>query len=79
MKHFCAVGAALISCTLAFNCTNLTIPVDLSARNGVFDYAAPQTNIEVTNFFLEMAESNGNYSETLLLNVSARDRTNAQR
>lgn len=79
MKHFCAVGAALISSTLAFTCTNLTIPVDLSARNGVFDYAAPQTNIEVTNFFLKMAESNGNYSETLLLNVSARDRTNAQR
>jgi len=69
MKYFSAVGAALFSSTFAYTCTNLTVPVELTARNGVFDYAAPQTNIDVTNFFLKMAESSGNYSEVLLLNV----------
>ena len=69
--HFVyAITAVLVRYASAYTCTNLTVPVELSARNGVFDYATPQTNIDVTNFFLRMAEASGNYSETLLLNAS---------
>jgi pimeloyl-ACP methyl ester carboxylesterase len=47
-------------------CTNLTVPVDLSARNGVFNVKAPQNDIEVTNFILDNTQQGANYSQAVL-------------
>ncbi|KAK5054733.1 hypothetical protein LTR84_001625 [Exophiala bonariae] len=49
-----------------FQCQNLTIPVTISARNAIFDVATPETNIEVTNFILNLAQQGHNYSHTIL-------------
>lgn len=61
-----AVAAAFIGSSRAMTCTNLTVPVDLSARNGVFNIEAPQNNIEVTNFILSNTQQGANYTQELL-------------
>jgi pimeloyl-ACP methyl ester carboxylesterase len=61
-----AAAAAFIGSASAMTCTNLTVPVDLSARNGVFNIKAPQNNIEVTNFILDNTQQGANYSKALL-------------
>ncbi|KAI0470457.1 Alpha/Beta hydrolase protein [Xylariaceae sp. FL0804] len=48
------------------NCQELTVPVSISARNGVFNYKVPTNNVEVTDFILNLAEPGKNYSEALL-------------
>ena len=68
-SYIFALGALLARPSLAYICTNLTVPVDLSARNGIFNLKAMQTNIDVTDFILENSRSEGNYTEQLLLNV----------
>jgi pimeloyl-ACP methyl ester carboxylesterase len=61
-----AAAAAFIGAASAMNCKNITVPVDLSARNGVFNITAPQNNIEVTNFILDNTQQGTNYSQTIL-------------
>ena len=61
-----AAAAAFIGSASAMTCTNITVPVDLSARNGVFNVKAPQNNIEVTNFILDNTQQGTNYSATVL-------------
>jgi len=61
-----AAVAAFISSAAAMHCTNLTVPVELSARNGVFDYEAPQNDIEVTDFILNNSQQGSNYTAKLL-------------
>jgi pimeloyl-ACP methyl ester carboxylesterase len=63
---FTAAIAAFISSASAMTCTNLTIPVELSARNGLFDVVAPQNDIEVTNFILNNAQQGSNYTAKVL-------------
>lgn len=60
-----AAIAAFASTSSALTCTNLTVPVELSARNGRFDLKAPQNNIEVTNFILSNTQQGANYTEEL--------------
>lgn len=61
-----AAAAAFIGSASAMTCTNITVPVDLSARNGVFNISAPQNNIEVTNFILDNTQQGANYTEAVL-------------
>lgn len=72
MKY--TVAAALLA-TLASakKCTDLTIPIEAFARNGVFDIATPATNIEVTNFVLDLTEQGVNYTDSILSGVSHAD------
>lgn len=63
---FSAATAALVGSASAMTCTNLTVPVEVSARNGVFEQEAPQNNIEVTNFILNNTQQGGNYTEKIL-------------
>lgn len=49
-----------------FQCQNLTIPVTITARNAIFDVATPETNIQVTNFILNLAQQGHNYSAATL-------------
>lgn len=57
---------ALASSTLARNCVNLTIPIDISARNGVFDLKVPQTNLDATAFIQNVTQQGRNFSATAL-------------
>ncbi|EMC96311.1 hypothetical protein BAUCODRAFT_470284 [Baudoinia panamericana UAMH 10762] len=67
MKFSTAVAvAAIASLAEARQCANFTVPVQLSARNGVFNQTTPVTNIDVTNFFLNLTQQGGNYSAATL-------------
>lgn len=61
--------AALAGVASARQCQNLTVPVDVSARNGVFNVSTPVTNIDVTNFILNLAQQGVNYSANTLTGV----------
>ena len=59
-----------LALTLGFvsarQCQNITVPVSISARNGVFGVSAPQSNIEVTNFILNLSRQGHNYTQEVL-------------
>jgi pimeloyl-ACP methyl ester carboxylesterase len=50
----------------ARQCQNLTIPLSVSSRNGVFDIDAPKTNVDVTSFILDLSQPGSNLTEKLL-------------
>jgi hypothetical protein len=54
----------------ARHCQNLTIPLSVSARQGVFNLTAPTDNIAVTNFILDLSRQGHNYSNEVLTGVS---------
>ena len=56
-----AVGAAS-----AYTCTNQTVSVQISARNGVFSVSAPQSNIDATNFILNGVRQGSNATAMVL-------------
>lgn len=64
MKSSIAAAAAVISTASAMQCHNLTVPVELSARNGVFNVSTPQNDIEVTNFIVGRRSSLSRRSST---------------
>ena len=66
MKSTIAAVSLLATAVTARQCQNLTIPISASARNGVFDLDAPATNIDVTNFILNLGQQGANYSEAIL-------------
>lgn len=68
MTGFLTVAAltALTSVTNAANCQNLTIPVSVSARNGVFNLANPATNIDSIDFSLDLSRQGHNLTQELL-------------
>jgi hypothetical protein len=61
---------ALSAIASARQCRNITVPVTISSRNGVFDLQPPSTDIEVTNLFLETAWPGNNATAKLLKDVS---------
>ncbi|KAJ4423307.1 hypothetical protein N0V82_002034 [Gnomoniopsis sp. IMI 355080] len=58
------LGLAVLSS--ARKCQNMTVEVPVDARNAVFNLSAPTSNIEVTNFVLNLAQQGNNYSSTIL-------------
>jgi hypothetical protein len=64
-----AAGVASAAAVASRNCRDLTVPVSISARNGVFDLKAPENNIEVTDFFINLAQVGHNYTAELLKGV----------
>lgn len=61
---------ALAACAAAKQCLNQTVPVSLSARQAVFDIAIPQTNLEVTDFILNMTTQGKNFTNIALTGYS---------
>ncbi|KAH7026471.1 Alpha/Beta hydrolase protein [Microdochium trichocladiopsis] len=57
------VSAAAVS---AKCCTNLTVPVTVSARNGRFNLQPPENNIDVTDFILRLGKRGANYTQQVL-------------
>jgi len=74
MKTFAAaaVAASVVGIVSAKQCQNITVPVTISARNGLFDAQAltPVTNIDVTNFILNLVQQGENYTANVLQGVS---------
>jgi len=58
--------ALLLAPAAAKRCINATIPLNLSARQAVFNLAMPQTNLEVTDFILNMTRQGGNFTNEVL-------------
>ncbi|PNY29728.1 Uncharacterized protein TCAP_00355 [Tolypocladium capitatum] len=56
---------ALASAVAAKHCRNITVPISISARNGVFNIAPPKTEAQVTDFFLELSKQNSNYTQSI--------------
>ena len=60
------IPALLATCATAKICTNIRVPVDLSARQAVFDLAIPQTNSDVPDFVLNVTRQGGNFTNDVL-------------
>lgn len=58
--------AGFVATAAARQCQNLTIPLCLSARNAVFNLAAPVTNVDVTDFILNLSQPGHNLTNELL-------------
>ena len=71
MKSTIAAASILAAVASAKKCQELTVPVQVSARNGVFDTAAltPHTEIDITNFALNLAQQGANYTQSVLQGV----------
>lgn len=50
----------------AKTCMNMSVPVTISARTGVFDIAVPQTNLDATTFAQNQTQQGRNFTETIL-------------
>jgi hypothetical protein len=70
MYRFSAVILALVASATAKQCLNQTVPVSISARQAVFDIAIPQTNLEVTDFILDMTTQGTNFTDIALTDYS---------
>ena len=58
--------AVLAASASAKQCINATVPVNLSARQAVFNLAVPQTNLEATDFILNMTQQGRNFTDIVL-------------
>lgn len=52
---------------LARQCINFTVPVQISARNGVFNIPTLQSNLDATTFSQNITNIRGNFSQESLL------------
>ncbi len=58
--------AAVAAVSEARRCTNIMVPVSIESRNGKFNIAPPETEIEATNFALRLTRQGGNYTKDVL-------------
>ncbi|KND86764.1 hypothetical protein TOPH_08614 [Tolypocladium ophioglossoides CBS 100239] len=65
-----AILLTLAAAVAAKYCQNITVPINISARNGLFNIDPPRTEIEVTNFFLNFSKENSNYTQSVTDGVS---------
>jgi pimeloyl-ACP methyl ester carboxylesterase len=68
MGFYTLLFQIILACTLvsARKCQNITIPVQISARNGAFNVAVPHSIIEVTDFALDFGRQGYNYTQSVL-------------
>ncbi|KAK7908026.1 hypothetical protein PG985_015329 [Apiospora marii] len=64
--------AVLSSVGSARHCQNITVPISISSRNGKFHLQAPATNIEVTNFVLNITRPGSNFTKAVLDEASTK-------
>lgn len=57
--------AILTPCTTAKICINVTVPVTISAQNGIYNIAIPQTNLEAIDFARNLTQQGRNFSDTV--------------
>lgn len=51
-------------------CTNITVPVSISARNGVFNIPTLQGNADAATFIQNLTSIRGNFTEEALLDYT---------
>ncbi|KAH8800367.1 hypothetical protein F5884DRAFT_549545 [Xylogone sp. PMI_703] len=61
-----AILSTLVSFAMAKRCTNITVPVDLSVEQGIFNIAIPQTNLEVIDFIVNVTQQGRNFTDLVL-------------
>jgi hypothetical protein len=67
MAPLASVGALLLAGFVSANtCSNFSIPIEISARQGVFPNIPAESNLEVTAFAQEFSQQGRNYSATIL-------------
>lgn len=54
----------------ARKCQDIKVPVSISSRNAVFNLETIETEIQATDFYLNLARQGGNYADRLLESVS---------
>ncbi|KXJ92017.1 Alpha/Beta hydrolase protein [Microdochium bolleyi] len=59
------LATAYATAVTAKSCTNVTVPVTVSARNGRFDLQPPSNNIDVTDFILKLGRRGANYTQEM--------------
>lgn len=63
--------ASFVACqVLAKQCINITVPVDISARNGVFNLPTLETNFDATTFAQNFTRIGANFTEESLLDYA---------
>ena len=67
MHKFTLTICSLLTAVVAKQCVNITIPVDVSARNGLFNVQTPESNLDVTQFSLNLTNAKGNFTDLSLL------------
>lgn len=72
LKAF-SVMLGLTALSSARKCQELMVEVPVEARIAVFDLEAPASDIEVTNFALDLTRQGHNLTAELLLGVSSPD------
>ena len=70
MKTSIAALTAVLAVASAKKCTELKVPVNAVARNGVFNQAIPHNEIEITNYVLDQLQQGVNYTDDVLRRVS---------
>lgn len=55
---------------LAKKCINITVPVEISARNGVFNLPMLQSNLDATTFSQNFTNIRANFSQAALLDYA---------
>lgn len=60
------LATACATAVSAKYCTNVTVPVTVSARNGRFNLQPPSTAIDTTNFILRLGRRGTNYTQESL-------------
>ena len=58
-----SLAAAVVT---ARSYVDLTVPVDISARTGVFNIAVPQTNLDATTLIQNLTQQGRNFTEMVL-------------
>lgn len=61
-----AALALLAGSVAARTCMNATIPVEISARQGLFTWKVPETNMDVTEFALNVTQQGRNFTAAAL-------------
>jgi hypothetical protein len=57
MRYSSVIAVAIFAASaVAKTCINQTIPVHISARQAVFNVPTPDTNLEVTDFILNVTQ-----------------------
>ena len=56
-----------VSLVAAKSCINITVPVDISARTGVFNIAVPQTDLDAATFIQNQTQQGRNFTDEALI------------
>lgn len=67
---FLLCPAVFVIAVAAKQCMNLTIPVSISARNGVFNIPTLQGNADATTFVQNLTSIRGNFTKEALLDYT---------